>query len=58
MSIYREHLTLIGVLESEAAVEESEDPSENETAEEVPAFSVPIDHHDMPDFSDFELKDE
>lgn len=68
LSIYREHLTLINVLEDAPAVEE-EAPVENVSA---PAFSeepvmervtlveedLGLDMHNMPDFSAFELKDD
>ncbi|MBR5525093.1 MAG: DivIVA domain-containing protein [Clostridia bacterium] len=59
MSIYREHLTLIGVLEGEAAEEvaEVEAPVTEPQQPAEPVFTV-ADHHDMPDFSELELKEE
>ena len=59
MSIYREHLTLIGVLEAEAAEEvaEVEAPVTEPQQPSEPVFAV-ADHHDMPDFSELELKEE
>lgn len=64
LSIYREHLTLIGVLEDDTRAESEEAPAEEEVAEVavdvVPdAFLVEEDlvAPDIPDFSALELKD-
>lgn len=63
MSIYREHLTLIGVLEGESEVEEKEtealsvEESPVESAEEVVPVSAPA-IHNMPDFTELEIIDD
>ena len=61
MSIYREHLTLIGVLESssEPAPTPSAAPAVSVEPEESVAEkkSMP-DPYDMPDFSSFELNED
>lgn len=66
LATYREHLTLIGILEGNSA-DESTTPAEenNETAEfpgvdPAPAADIPVSRsasHDMPDFSALELID-
>lgn len=66
LSIYREHLTLINVLEDAPAAEQSiEDVEPEAPAEEQVPVMEPVsllqddlDFHDMPDFSAFELKDD
>ena len=70
MSIYREHLTLIGVLEDaayDAPVTEEVKPvpmakTSSEPIAERPTFiyedNETVDTHDMPDFSAFELKED
>ncbi len=63
MSIYREHLTLIGVLEeaAETAAAEAEQPKETATAEQAPAEAAtqeaPV-YREVPDISAFELKED
>ena len=64
LSTYREHLTLIGILEDSQPEEDTvvaEDPVvEEEVVEPVPAVistDKEFDELDMPDFSAFELKD-
>lgn len=65
LATYREHLTLIGILEGDSAQpeEKSEEPSpavEEPVVEEVTNEYAPIDHtvvYDLPDFSALELDD-
>lgn len=65
LSTYREHLTLIGILdgnttESEVAAEEPSAVAESVVAEEDPVTEAPaprVVSHDMPDFSALELID-
>lgn len=65
LSTYREHLTLIGILdgnttESEVAAEEPSVVAESVVAEEDPVTEAPaprVVSHDMPDFSALELID-
>ena len=64
LSIYREHLTLIGVLEDDTRAESEEAPAEGEVAEVavdvVPDASLVEEDlvaPDIPDFSALELKD-
>ena len=63
LSIYREHLTLIGVLEDSAPIEETAEeaePVEEKDAESAPVIeSIDMDiiNHDIPDFSALEIKD-
>lgn len=65
LSTYREHLTLIGILdgnttESEVAAEEPSVVAESVVDEENPVTEVPaprVVSHDMPDFSALELID-
>ena len=61
LSIYREHLTLIGVLEGAHPTMETEPAEEAAPAEMAQPVSVKTkkaDHYDMPDFSGFELKED
>lgn len=62
MATYREHLTLIGILEGDSSAE-PETASEKAPAApaEEPATVVPVGHtkpHDLPDFSNLEIDDE
>lgn len=70
LSIYREHLTLINVLEDAPAQESAEPVAEQAEVTPVPVVSQDpvmervslveedVDLHDLPDFSAFELKDD
>ena len=54
LATYREHLTLIGILESDA-------PTDAEPAAEEPVPAAHVDHakpHDLPDFSSLEIDDD
>ena len=58
LATYREHLTLIGILESDASTDA--EPTVEQPAEE-PAPAMPASHmkpHDLPDFSGLEIEDE
>ena len=58
LATYREHLTLIGILESDASTDA--EPTVEQPAEE-PAPAMPVSHvkpHDLPDFSGLEIEDE
>lgn len=63
LAAYREHLTLIGVLDSAPAVEEKaevETPAPQPIVASEPTVTIPVTHavsHDMPDFSALELID-
>lgn len=65
LATYREHLTLIGILESAPAEEEPaavEEPAQEEAQPVVdePTIDIPVKRvvsHDLPDFSAFELVD-
>ena len=63
LATYREHLTLIGVLDSAPAVEEKaedEPPAPQPVVASEPTVTIPITRtvsHDMPDFSALELID-
>ena len=62
LATYREHLTLIGILDGGAASEEK--PANEEASaepEQEPAPVAPVSHakpHDLPDFSNLEIDDE
>ena len=72
LSIYREHLTMIGVLEDAPVEEAPKQIVEPEKKVETPSFNPPVqpmmqkpvmqeslgDTREMPDFSAFELKDD
>ena len=61
LSIYREHRTLIGVLEGAHPTIETAQAEEAAPAEPKPvpaAKTEQSDYHDMPDFSSFELKED
>ena len=58
MSIYREHLTLIGVLEGESETEEVAEVQEPEEITEPVAEVVVPSIHNMPDFTELEIIDE
>ena len=63
LSIYREHLTMIGVLE-DYQPSEAEEPQETAAIEDQPKEEVTpvrverpsVEPHNVPDFSAFELK--
>ena len=58
MSIYREHLTLIGVLEGESVTEdENKVDSLEENSDSIADVTAPT-IHNMPDFTDLEIIDE
>lgn len=66
LATYREHLTLIGILDNAPAEEEESVEEPNQEAEEVqpvvdePTIDIPVKRvvsHDLPDFSAFELMD-
>lgn len=69
LATYREHLTLIGILDSGAAEEETAVEEKVEPVEEIevsqpvvtePTMEIPVGRvipHDLPDFSAFELED-
>ena len=66
LATYREHLTLIGILESGAEEEATASPEVNAEPQEQPVVvsepieDIPVVHavsHDMPDFSALELID-
>ena len=60
LATYREHLTLIGILEGGASEEHTDEaPAEDETADEAPvAAPAHAKPHDLPDFSSLEIDED
>lgn len=64
LATYREHLTLIGILEGNPEPKPEAEPASEETPDETaqePAPDAPVSHakpHDLPDFSNLEIDDE